>query len=954
MAQLTISQLPQAQPLSGTETVPINQNGLTVQTTVADIANAPTQQQTFITVNGEPTLPNSRQFSGGLGIGISDTGAQGLFQVSLNGASGSLEVSTNGLVAKTSGSTVVGRSIASTGNGITVTNANGVAGNPTLGLEGAVGDLNGLAGAGIVYINNGNAGLLQVVGTPNEIDVANGTGPSNPTIGLADNPVIPGSEGVVIPAGNTADRGIDTNGKLRYNSETSKFEGYQNNSWVNFGTGDGTVTSVAVSGGTTGLTTSGSPITSSGTITLDGTLNAANGGTGQSSYALGDLLYASGVAALSKLGIGTSSYLLASDGSAPVWSDPSGVTVGNATNATYATSSGSAADLSGGLANQVVYQDGAGSTSFIAAPISANTFLKWDGSGFSWSIVAGAGTVTSVDASGGTTGLSFSGGPITSSGTLTLAGTLVTDNGGTGLTSYVAGDTLYYTSGTALSKLSIGSAGYVMTSTGSAPQWTAQSSLSVGSATTATNVAGGSANQIVYNTGAGATSFIVAPTTPNTYLEWSGSAFQWSVNPLGTVTSVGTGTGLTGGPITTSGTINFSNAAVGTWAATPSSANLAAAMTDETGSGSLVFANSPTLSSPTIDGANPYIQFNSGAAVALAAGRMWYDGATGSWNLGMGNGNITQQVGEEFFVYGKASAAITDSPLQIVYKTGTVGGSGVITFAPTVSGITNGDLIIGVATESLALNQFGRVTSSGVVRGITTDGSAYGEVWADGDDIWYNPVTGNPTNVKPVAPNIKVLIGTLIKAGNGGSGSIQVEINHGSVLGGTDSNVQLTSVVNANLLQYDSGLGYWKNVAPGSVTGVGSLANALTIGTGLSGTSYNGSSAVTITNTGVLSLTGTANQVTVSASTGAVTLSLPATINVDTSGNAATATTATNAVNVAVTADATNATRYLGFYSATTGNVGTLVDADITYNPSTNTLTTGTVVATAGISGGTF
>lgn len=42
----------------------------------------------------------------------------------------------------------------------------------------------------------------------------------------------------------------------------------------------GTVTSVDVSGGTTGLTTSGGPITGSGTITLAGTLNAANGGTG--------------------------------------------------------------------------------------------------------------------------------------------------------------------------------------------------------------------------------------------------------------------------------------------------------------------------------------------------------------------------------------------------------------------------------------------------------------------------------------------------------------------------------------------------------------------------------------------------------------------------------------------------------------------------------------------------
>lgn len=52
----------------------------------------------------------------------------------------------------------------------------------------------------------------------------------------------------------------------------------------------GTVTSVDVSGGTTGLTTSGGPITSSGTITLAGTLAVANGGTGQTSYTDGQLL----------------------------------------------------------------------------------------------------------------------------------------------------------------------------------------------------------------------------------------------------------------------------------------------------------------------------------------------------------------------------------------------------------------------------------------------------------------------------------------------------------------------------------------------------------------------------------------------------------------------------------------------------------------------------------------
>jgi hypothetical protein len=207
-------------------------------------------------------------------------------------------------------------------------------------------------------------------------------------------------------------------------------------------------------------------------------------------------------------------------------------------------------------------------------------------------------------------------------------------------------------------------------------------------------------------------------------------------------------------------------------------------------------------------------QFSNGSAVTLAAGKMWYDGSTGAWNLGMGNGNITQQVGEEIFVYGKASAAITDSPLQIIYHTGVVGASGVITFAPTVAGITDSNAIVGVATESLALNDFGRATVFGTVRSITTNGTAFGETWADDDAIWYNPVTGNPTKVEPVAPNIKIQIGYVIKAGSGGSGSFHVEIIRGSRLGGTDSNVQFGTLANTDLIQYSTSLGYWTNVTP--------------------------------------------------------------------------------------------------------------------------------------------
>ena len=63
--------------------------------------------------------------------------------------------------------------------------------------------------------------------------------------------------------------------------------------------------------------------------------------------------------------------------------------------------------------------------------------LVWNLANSRWqpgTVSTTVGTVTSVDASGGTTGLTFSGGPVTSSGTLTLAGTLAIANGGTGAT----------------------------------------------------------------------------------------------------------------------------------------------------------------------------------------------------------------------------------------------------------------------------------------------------------------------------------------------------------------------------------------------------------------------------------------------------------------------------------------------------------------------------------------
>jgi hypothetical protein len=81
----------------------------------------------------------------------------------------------------------------------------------------------------------------------------------------------------------------------------------------------------------------------------------------------------------------------------------------------------------------IIYSNSTDNLARLAAP-SVTSILQMTALGVpSWT-VANVGTVTSIAVSGGTTGLTTSGGPITASGTITLEGTLEVDNGGTGAT----------------------------------------------------------------------------------------------------------------------------------------------------------------------------------------------------------------------------------------------------------------------------------------------------------------------------------------------------------------------------------------------------------------------------------------------------------------------------------------------------------------------------------------
>ena len=77
--------------------------------------------------------------------------------------------------------------------------------------------------------------------------------------------------------------------------------------------------------------------------------------------------------------------------------------------------------------------------------------------------------------------------------------TTPTTAGGTGLTSYTAGDLLYYATGTTLSKLAIGASGRWLGSSGTAPQWNAPAALTKTDDTNVTLTLGGSASTALLN-----------------------------------------------------------------------------------------------------------------------------------------------------------------------------------------------------------------------------------------------------------------------------------------------------------------------------------------------------------------------------------------------------------------------------------------------------------------------
>ena len=209
----------------------------------------------------------------------------------------------------------------------------------------------------------------------------------------------------------------------------------------------------------------------------------------------------------------------------------------------------------------------------------------------------------------------------------------------------------------------------------------------------------------------------------------------------------------------------------------------------------------------------PWVTFDTTPEnVPTDIGTVAWDGGT---TLGIQmTANVLQQVGETQYYYIKASAAIAKG--ELVMFDGSVGASGVLKGKPS-TGVTNGQLIMGVAAEAIANNDFGLVSSFGLVRGFNTTGTPYGEVWADGDILYYNPsYAGGLTKNLPAAPTPHIVVAAVVNAATAGSGSVFVRVQAEPLISQL-SDVYAPTPANGDVLVYDGVQSRWENVPASSV-----------------------------------------------------------------------------------------------------------------------------------------
>lgn len=476
--------------------------------------------------------------------------------------------------------------------------------------------------------------------------------------------------------------------------------------------------------------------------------------------------------------------------------------------------------------NHILVGNAAGPLQVVPLPDVAGKVLSWDGSGYTWidsSSSGNTGTVTSVGLTAGSSKVTVSGSPITSSGNITvdvlegnlslnnIGGTLNVTKGGTGATSF------------------------------------AENSVVIGT-----------------STGLGGTT---VPSVIGSALTWSGTSYTW-VKP-GTVSSVGITPGsarltVSGSPVTSSGNISVdvseSNIAInnlnGTLGTTKGGTGLTALGTANqylrvnSAATGYEFATLPTsfgtVTSVGLTAASNRV--NVTGATITGSGSFAVDVNEANLNLGVMGGTLPASkggtgltalgtVGQQLRVNtaGNALEYFTPTSTGTVTSVTVAGGSGVTVTNPTVT--TSGTITVGIDPTVIPINNLnGTLAPNKGGTGLTALGNPGQSVRVNtaGNGLeYYTPSTGNSGTVTSVGltanSNKLVVTGSPITV----SGTIGIDLlesnlvlsNMGGTLTPAQGGTGLTTLGTAGqvltVTSDGTGLGYSTITQnPGTVTSV--------------------------------------------------------------------------------------------------------------------------------------
>jgi hypothetical protein len=218
-----------------------------------------------------------------------------------------------------------------------------------------------------------------------------------------------------------------------------------------------------------------------------------------------------------------------------------------------------------------------------------------------------------------------------------------------------------------------------------------------------------------------------------------------------------------------------------------------------------------------------FVQFDTGATVTNAAGRLYWDSTQQTLTVGL-NANIAADIGQTLYAYATNDEAVTITKGQPVYMYAAQGDRVSVKLAYNTGDATSAKTL-GICAENIAAGQAGMILCQGVQDGL--DLSAY----TAGDTLYLGATAGTLTSTKPYAPNHLVYIGVVERA-NAGNGRLYVRVQNGYEMDELH-NVSAQSPSNGQVLIYNASTSLWEK-------------NTLTDGTGI--TITEGAGSITITN----------------------------------------------------------------------------------------------------------